>query len=178
MRIKIFSMAAALLLVAACASEEKEVATSSGSGASQQNSASPSSSASASSGSSVSAPAPGSVEEFITIGDRVYFDFDKAEIRNDGTPTLNDQAAWLKKYPNITIVVEGHADERGTREYNLALGERRANAVKEYLVSRGILANRIETVSYGKERPAVLGSNDAAWAQNRRGVSVVRGGAS
>ena len=117
MRMKILSMAAALLLVAACASEEKEVSTSSGSGASQQNSASPS----ASSGSSVSAPAPGSVEEFITIGDRVYFDFDKAEIRNDGTPTLNDQAAWLKKYPNITIVVEGHADERGTREYNLAL---------------------------------------------------------
>ncbi|MEC7205619.1 MAG: peptidoglycan-associated lipoprotein, partial [Pseudomonadota bacterium] len=109
MRMKILSMAAALLLVAACASEEKEVATSSGSGASQQNSASPS----ASSGASVSAPAPGSVEEFITIGDRVYFDFDKAEIRNDGTPTLNDQAAWLKKYPNITIVVEGHADERG-----------------------------------------------------------------
>ena len=178
MRMKILSMAAAVLLVAACASEEKEVATSSGSGASQQNSASPSSSASASSGSSVSAPAPGSVEEFITIGDRVYFDFDKAEIRNDGTSTLNDQAAWLKKYPNITIVVEGHADERGTREYNLALGERRANAVKEYLVSRGVSANRIETVSYGKERPAVLGSNDSAWAQNRRGVSVVRGGAS
>ena len=174
MRMKIVSMAAALLLVAACASEEKEVSTSSGSGASQQNSASPS----ASSGLSVSAPAPGSVEEFITIGDRVYFDFDKAEIRNDGTPTLNDQAAWLKKYPNITIVVEGHADERGTREYNLALGARRANAVKEYLVSRGVSANRIETVSYGKERPAVLGSNDAAWAQNRRGVSVVRGGAS
>ena len=111
MRMKILSMAAALLLVAACASEEKEVATSSGSGASQQNSASPS----ASSGSSVSAPAPGSVEEFITIGDRVYYDFDKAEIRKDGTSTLNDQAAWLKKYPNVTIVVEGHADERGTR---------------------------------------------------------------
>ena len=174
MRMKILSMAAALLLVAACASEEKEVSTSSGSGASQQNSASPS----ASSGSSVSAPAPGSVEEFVTIGDRVYFDLDKAEIRNDGTSTLNDQAAWLKKYPNITIVVEGHADERGTREYNLALGERRANAVKEYLVSRGVSANRIETVSYGKERPAVLGSNNSAWAQNRRGVSVVRGGAS
>ena len=172
MRMKILSMAAALLLVAACASEEKEVSTSSGSGASQQNSASPS----ASSGLSVS-PAPGSVEEFVTIGDRVYFDLDKAEIRNDGTSTLNDQAAWLKKYPNITIVVEGHADERGTREYNLALGERRANAVKEYLVSRGVSANRIETVSYGKERPAVLGSNNSAWAQNRRGVSVVRGGA-
>ena len=178
MRMKILSIAAALLLVAACASEEKEVATSSGSGASQQKSASSGSSTSVSGGSSVSAPAAGSAEEFITIGDRVYFDFNKAEIRTDGTSTLNDQAAWLKKYPNITIVIEGHADERGTREYNLALGERRANAVKEYLVSRGVSADRVETVSYGKERPAVLGSNDSAWSQNRRGVSVVRGGVS
>ena len=175
---KILSIAAALLLVAACASEEKEVATSSGSGASQQKLGSPVSSTSSSGGSSVSAPAAGSAEEFITIGDRVYFDFDKAEIRTDGTSTLNSQAVWLKKYPNITIVIEGHADERGTREYNLALGERRANAVKEYLVSRGVAVDRIETVSYGKERPAVLGSNDSAWSQNRRGVSVVRGGAS
>ena len=178
MRMKILSIAAALLLVAACASEEKEVATSSGSGASQQKSASPGSSTSVSGGSGVSAPAAGSAEEFITIGDRVYFDFNKAEIRADGTSTLNDQAAWLKKYPNITIVIEGHADERGTREYNLALGERRANAVKEYLVSRGVSADRVETVSYGKERPAVLGSNDSAWSQNRRGVRVVRGGVS
>ena len=178
MHIKILSLTAALLLVAACASEEKEVATSSGSGASQQKLGSPVSSTSSSGGSSVSAPAAGSAEEFITIGDRVYFDFDKAEIRTDGTSTLNSQAVWLKKYPNITIVIEGHADERGTREYNLALGERRANAVKEYLVSRGVAVDRIETVSYGKERPAVLGSNDSAWSQNRRGVSVVRGGAS
>tara|TARA_B100000686_G_scaffold315737_1_gene362943 strand:+ start:196 stop:732 length:537 start_codon:yes stop_codon:yes gene_type:complete len=176
MRMKILSIAATLLLVAACASEEKEVATSSGSGASQKNSTSSNSSTSAASASSISAPAPGTAEEFITIGDRVYFDFDKAEIRADETSTLKDQAAWLKKYMNVTIVVEGHADERGTREYNLALGERRANAVKEYLVSRGVSASRIETVSYGKERPAVLGSNDSAWAQNRRGVSVVRGG--
>ena len=116
MRMKILSMAAALLLVAACASEEKEVLRPLV-GRVPTESASPS----ASSGLSVSAPAPGSVEEFVTIGDRVYFDLDKAEIRNDGTSTLNDQAAWLKKYPNITIVVEGHADERGTREYNLAL---------------------------------------------------------
>ena len=116
MHMKILSIAAALLLVAACAAEEKEVATSSGSGASQQKSVS---STSSSGGSNVSAPAAGSAEEFITIGDRVYFDFDKAEIRTDGSSTLNDQAAWLKKYPNITIVIEGHADERGTREYNL-----------------------------------------------------------
>ena len=84
----------------------------------------------------------------------------------------------MKKYPSITIDVEGHCDERGTREYNLALGERRANAVKEYLLSRGISANRVQTISYGKERPAVLGSNESAWQQNRRGVSIVKGGAS
>jgi len=106
------------------------------------------------------------------------FDFDKSEIRSSDASTLNDQAAWLKRYPNVTIVVEGHCDERGTREYNLALGERRANAVKEYLASRGISANRIDTISYGKERPAVLGSNESAWQQNRRGVSVIRGGTS
>jgi len=178
MRLKILSIAAALLLVAACATDPEEQASSSGQGASQSSGSSSSSTGSVGSGSTVSAPQAGSAEEFITIGDRVYFDFDKAEIRSDGSATLNDQAAWLKKYPNVTIVVEGHCDERGTREYNLALGERRANAVKEYLVSRGVSANRIETISYGKERPAVLGSNESAWQQNRRGVSVVRGGAS
>ena len=82
--------------------------------------------------------------------------------------------AFLKKYPNDQLVVEGHADERGTREYNLALGERRANAVKDFLVAQGIQASRLKTISYGKERPAVLGSNEAAWAQNRRGVGVVQ----
>ena len=179
MRIKILSMAAALLLVAACATDPEEQATTSGQGASQSSGASSSSGGTvSSSGSTVSAPAPGSAEEFITIGDRVYFDFDKAEIRASDAATLNDQAAWLKKYPNITIVIEGHCDERGTREYNLALGERRANAVKEYLVSRGVSASRVETISYGKERPAVLGSNESAWQQNRRGVSIVKGVAS
>lgn len=179
MRIKFLSMAAALLLVAACATDPEEQSTTSGQGASQSSGASSSSSGTvSSSGSTVSAPAPGSAEEFITIGDRVYFDFNQAEIRTSDAATLNDQAAWLKKYPNITIVVEGHCDERGTREYNLALGERRANAVKEYLVSRGVSASRVETISYGKERPAVLGSNESAWQQNRRGVSIVKGGAS
>ena len=170
MHMKILSIAAALLLVAACASEEKEVATSSGSGASQQKSVS---STSSSGGSSVSAPAAGSAEEFITIGDRIYFDFDKAEIRTDGTSTLNDQAAWLKKYPNITIVIEGHADERGTREYNLALGERRATAARDYLVALGVNQNRIKTISYGKERPIDARSVEDAWSKNRRSVTTV-----
>lgn len=175
MPIKFLSIAAALLLVAACATESTDEGNTAGTGGSKSNAAS---SSSAGSVSTVSAPTAGSAEEFITIGDRVYFDFDKAEIRTPDAATLNDQAVWLKKYPSITIVVEGHCDERGTREYNLALGERRAHAVKEYLVSRGVSANRVQTISYGKERPAVLGSNESAWQQNRRGVSIVKGGAS
>jgi len=177
MHMKILSFAAALLLVAACATESTDEGKTAGGG---QTETKPSSAASGTvrSGSTVSAPAPGSAEEFITIGDRVYFDFDKSEIRSGDTSTLNEQAAWLKKYPNVTIVVEGHCDERGTREYNLALGERRANAVKDYLVNRGVSDNRIDTISYGKERPTVLGSNESAWQQNRRGVSLVKGGAS
>ena len=171
MQMKILSIAAALLLVAACATESTDDGQTAGGGQK-------SSSAAVSSGSTVSAPTPGSAEEFITVGDRVYFDLDKSEIRSSDASTLNDQAAWLKRYPNVTIVIEGHCDERGTREYNLALGERRANAVKEYLVSRGIPASRIDAISYGKERPAVLGSNESAWQQNRRGVSVIRGGTS
>ena len=177
MHTKILSIAAALLLVAACATESTDEGNTVGGG--KTSSTAPSSTASTvSSGSTVSAPAPGAAEEFITIGDRVYFDFDKSGIRSSDVSTLNDQAAWLKRYPNVTIVVEGHCDERGTREYNLALGERRANAVKEYLVGRGVSANRIDTISYGKERPAVLGSNDSVWQQNRRGVSVIKGGVS
>jgi peptidoglycan-associated lipoprotein len=172
MPIKFLSIAAALLLVAACATESTDEGKTAGAGASKIKAAS------SASGSTVSAPAAGSAEEFITIGDRVYFDFNKAEIRTSDAVTLNEQAAWLKKYPSITIVVEGHCDERGTREYNLALGERRANAVKEYMMSRGISTNRMQTISYGKERPAVLGSNESAWQQNRRGVSIVKGGTS
>jgi peptidoglycan-associated lipoprotein len=88
---------------------------------------------------------------------------------------LNTQVKWLKKHDEVNVVVQGYCDERGTREYNLALGERRANAVKQYLISKGVAANRISVISYGKERPAVLGNNEAAWAQNRRAVTVVAG---
>ena len=178
MPIKFLSIAAALLLVAACATESTDEGKTAGAGDSKTKAASSAPSSSGNTGSTVSAPSAGSAEEFITIGDRVYFGFNKAEVRNSDAATLNDQAAWLKKYPSITIVVEGHCDERGTREFNLALGERRANAVKEYLMGRGISADRVQTVSYGKERPAVLGSNDSAWQQNRRGVSILKGGAS
>ena len=103
----------------------------------------------------------------------IYFDTDQYNVDSADAAALQSQAAYLSQYPQISITVEGHADERGTREYNLALGERRANAAKNYLVSLGVAASRISTVSYGKERPVAMGSNEAAWAQNRRAVSVV-----
>jgi peptidoglycan-associated lipoprotein len=103
----------------------------------------------------------------------IYFDTDRFNIDSADAAALQTQAQYLARYPAVSITVEGHADERGTREYNLALGERRANAAKNYLVGLGVDAGRIQTVSYGKERPAALGSDEASWAQNRRAVSVV-----
>ena len=111
-------------------------------------------------------------------GDRVFFAFDSSELTALARRTLQRQAEWLQNQPDVDIIVEGHCDERGTREYNLALGERRATAVKNYLVALGIGANRVETISYGKERPAVPESNEAAWRLNRRGVTVVQAAAS
>ncbi len=117
---------------------------------------------------------PGSEGEFVNnVGDRVFFAYDSSVLTSEGQATLERQAAWLKQYGNVNVTLEGHCDERGTREYNLALGERRANSARNYLVSLGIPDSRITTVSYGKERPAVVGSNEAAWAQNRRSVTVI-----
>ena len=106
------------------------------------------------------------------VGDRVLFDLDSSQLTEEAQHTLERQAAWLKQYSNLNITIEGHCDERGTREYNLALGERRATAAKKFLVGLGIPSNRISTISYGKERPAVVGSDESAWSQNRRAVSV------
>ncbi len=103
----------------------------------------------------------------------IYFDTDRFNIDSQDAAALQAQAQYFARYPQLSFTIEGHADERGTREYNLALGERRANAAKNYLVSLGVSANRIRTVSYGKERPVALGSNEAAWAQNRRAASVI-----
>lgn len=117
---------------------------------------------------------PGTQEDLVVnVGDRVFFDFDSSDLKPEARATLDRQASWLKKYGAVRVTIEGHCDERGTREYNLALGERRATAVKNYLAAEGIKADRVKVVSYGKERPAVLGSNEASWAQNRRGVTVV-----
>lgn len=107
------------------------------------------------------------------VGDRVFFGYDSSILNSTAQATLQRQADWLQRHPNLSIVVEGHCDERGTRAYNLALGERRASSARNYLVSLGISPSRIATVSYGKERPAVLGSNERSWAQNRRAVTVI-----
>ncbi len=114
----------------------------------------------------------------VNVGDRVFFAFDKYDVDAAARQTLEKQAAWLKANKSVTIVVQGHADERGTREYNLALGERRANSVKDYLVVLGVNPARVSTISYGKERPVATGSNEAAWKQNRRGVTKVTGAGS
>jgi len=121
-----------------------------------------------------SAPTPGSAQDFlVNVQDRVYFAYDRYDLDDASRRTLERQAAWLDQYPGTTITVEGHCDERGTREYNLALGARRAASARDYLVSLGVDPARVRTISYGKERPVAEGHNEAAWRLNRRGVTVV-----
>jgi len=121
---------------------------------------------------------PGSLTDFQqNVGDRVQFGYDRSDVEDSGRSTLQKQAAWLQRFPTVVLTVEGHADERGTREYNLALGARRAQAVRDYLVSLGVSGARIETISYGKERPMCVQSDEGCWAQNRRGVSTIKSGA-
>jgi peptidoglycan-associated lipoprotein len=149
--IKAISAIAALLFLAACSSNTQEPPTA---------------------GTSVT---PGSIAEFRqNVGDRVYFDTDMSSIREDGRTTLARQAEWLKKYTNYPILIEGKCDERGTREYNIALGERRANAVRQFLVAQGVPADRVKTISYGKERPEVVGSDEGAWSRNRVGITALQ----
>lgn len=123
------------------------------------------------------AATPGSSQDFtVNVGDRIFFDTDSSVIRTDAQTTLARQAQWLAQYPSYAITVEGHADERGTREYNLALGARRAAAARDFLVARGVQGNRIRTISYGKERPVAVCDNISCWSQNRRAVTVLSGG--
>ena len=124
------------------------------------------------------APLPGTVQDFVVnVGDRVYFDYDQAQIRPDARPILQAQATWLARYPQIQVRIEGNCDERGTREYNFALGARRADAVREFLVDDGVNAGRITTISYGKERPVDPGHDEAAWAKNRNAHTAIVEGA-
>jgi peptidoglycan-associated lipoprotein len=123
------------------------------------------------------AGAPGSPQDFATnVGDRVFFETDSTELTPTAQATLNRQAEWLNHYPRYAFAVEGHADERGTREYNFALGARRAEVVKNYLASRGVAASRIRTTSFGKERPVAVCDDISCWSQNRRAVTVLSGG--
>jgi len=120
---------------------------------------------------------PGSPQDFaVNVGDRVFFDTDSSELSATPQATLAKQAVWLQQYARYNVTIEGHADERGTREYNFALGARRAETTKEYLVARGIPAARIRTISYGKERPVATCNDISCWSQNRRAVTVLAGG--
>ncbi len=160
-----------VLFVAACATKPKDAADASGSGASSSDSSVSDGSITETVGSGI---VSGSQEDLIVnVGDRVFFGYDSSDLDSDALELLQDQVAWLKQHSNVSVSIEGHCDERGTREYNLALGEKRAQAVKNYLIGLGIDPDRVSTISYGKERPAVVGSNDGAWAQNRRSVTTV-----
>lgn len=130
-------------------------------------------------GGGAGAATPGSPQDFtVNVGDRIFFDTDSSVIRADSQQTLDKQAQWLGQYPNYAITVEGHADERGTREYNIALGARRAAAARDYLTSRGVPRNRMKTISYGKERPVAVCDDISCWSQNRRAVTVLGGAGS
>jgi peptidoglycan-associated lipoprotein len=121
-----------------------------------------------------SAAVPGSQQDFVVnVGDRVFFESDSSELSSQAVGTLEKQAQWLRTYPQYVFLIEGHADERGTREYNIALGARRAQAVRDYLGSRGIQAHRMRTISYGKERPVAVCNDISCWSQNRRAVTVL-----
>lgn len=155
--LKILAALSAVVLLAACESKPTNTAGAGGEGGAAGESAN------------------GGYEQHYlapNVSDRVFFDYDSSVINSEGQDTLQKQADYLKKNPSVNVTVEGHCDERGTREYNLALGERRANAAKNYLVSLGVDAGRIQTISYGKERPAVVGDDESAWSQNRRAVTV------
>lgn len=130
-------------------------------------------------GAGAGAATPGSQQDFtVNVGDRIFFDTDSSSIRADAQATLARQAQWLNRYPSYAITIEGHADERGTREYNLALGARRAAATRDFLIARGVPSNRLRTISYGKERPVAVCDNISCWSQNRRAVTVLGGAGS
>ena len=164
MNAKLLAALAALSLLAACSSDDAATANTAG--------------AATGSGAASSAgwgTQPGSQEELVSsVGDRVFFGLDQSALSGEARATLDRQAAWLTRYPQVLVQVAGNADERGTEEYNLALGQRRANAARDYLVARGVGSGRIGTISYGKTRPTALGSDEQSWSQNRNAITSVR----
>ena len=160
MNIKTVGALAMLALLAAACSEDKPMTTGQTTGAA-----------------AAAAPGivPGSEEDLKTnVGDRVFFDFDKSNVKAEGKDVLDRQAAWLGKYGQVNVQIAGNCDERGTEEYNIALGQRRANAARDYLAAKGVASARITTISYGKDRPTALGSNEDAWKQNRNAITEVK----
>jgi peptidoglycan-associated lipoprotein len=160
MKIQIVGVVAAVALLAACSSNNPaSTGVGTGSGASA----------------ATSGPVPGSEEDLVAnVGDRVFFAFDSSQLSGDARATLDRQSGWLGRYQQVTVQVAGNTDDRGTEEYNLALGQRRANAARDYLVARGVNSSRINTISFGKDRPTALGDNEEAWAQNRNAITSVR----
>ncbi len=160
MKLKILGVLALVAAVAAC-SDDKAANTGSASGLGATSSA--------------TGAAPGSEADLVAnVGDRVYFELAQNTLSSEAQATLDRQAAWLARYPQVTIQVAGNCDDRGTDEYNIALGNRRANAARDYLVAKGVSADRISTISYGKDRPTATGDDEQAWAQNRNAITSVR----
>ena len=180
---KSLTVLSAVILLAACARDEEMPAVMMTAAPAPAPAPAPMAAPRPAPGPTMAAPAPsgvvaGSIQDFQNnVGDRVQFGYDRSDIEDSGRSTLQKQAAWLQRYPTVVLTIEGHADERGTREYNLALGARRAQAVRDYLVSLGVSGARIDTISYGKERPMCVASDEGCWAQNRRGVSTIKSGA-
>ena len=165
MRLLTAAVLTAAMAIAGCASDPEQTTA-------PTNTTDPNANAAANAG----GPAPNSVEYFNqVVGDRVFFATDQHRLDGEAQATLRAQAQWLQSNPGTSVSIEGHADERGTRQYNLALGARRANSVRRFLIAQGVAANRLRAVTFGKERPVALCSNDSCWSQNRRGVSVVAG---
>lgn len=180
MRFKILGILAAIALLGACESAGEDKGSMSGDGGAAAKPAETYTTPLGMRGAGeMMKNVPGSQEDLEDkVGSRAFFGFDQYSLDGVARGTLEKQAAWMTENPSVKVIIEGHADERGTREYNLGLGDRRANAVKDYLVALGVNPSRIQTVSYGKERPRALGSNEAAWAQNRRTETVVSGAGS
>ena len=165
MKLKLLGVLAAIALVAACShNPPANSGANTGSGAPLT-----------SNGSGV---VPGSQEDLVAnVGDRVFFELNSSTLTDAGQATLDKQAEWLAKYPNVSVQIAGNCDDRGTEEFNLALGQRRANAAKDYLAAKGVSGSRMTTISYGKDRPTALGDDEQAWSQNRNAITSVRSGA-
>ena len=173
---RIFALFSVAFIFAACETASNvagESTSGSTSGSATGSSATSTAASGTTSSGSVTANQTSSSEKLAQVGDTVYFGFDSSELNTDSQVALDRQAAFLNVNPTLVVIVEGHADERGTREYNLALGDRRAVAVRDYLLAKGLNAARVRTVSYGKERPVIEGSNDTAWSKNRRASTVL-----